>query len=68
MGYLKEEPLLLYMPVGEYNELECIAEKEELDLNVLESNFEIFSGIFRYTLTQSDRQRAAKTKIVRKVR
>ena len=48
--YMKFFPHLLYMPVGEYNELKCIAEIEDLDLNVLERNFDIFGGIFRYSL------------------
>ena len=43
--YLKEGPHELYMPVGEYEELECIAGEEELDFDVLEKNYIVFGGI-----------------------
>ena len=62
--YLKEEPHQLYMPVGEYNELKYIAEEEKLDLEVLERNFQIFGGIFRYSLIRMERQLEEKTKMV----
>jgi hypothetical protein len=62
--YMKEEPHLLFMPVGEYNELECIAEGEKLDLDVLGENVEIFGGIFRHSLSHTEQQRKEKTKRV----
>lgn len=63
--YLKEGPHELYMPVGQYNELEYVAEAEKLDLDALEKNFDIFGGIFRYSLFQTEEERTAKTKTVK---
>jgi len=62
--YLKESPHLLYMPVAEYNELECIAEEEMLDLNDLKRNFDIFGGIFRYSLIATEQECKERRKIV----
>ncbi|KAL3939980.1 MAG: hypothetical protein SGARI_001167 [Bacillariaceae sp.] len=63
--YLKEGPHELYMPVGEYEEMECIAGEEELDFDVVEKNYHVFGGIFRYSLFRTDEERETKTKTVK---
>ena len=63
--YRKTHPHELYMPVGEYNEMEYIAEEEKLDLGILERNFEVFGGIFQWCLLfQTDKDREIKQKEV----
>ena len=60
--YSKQELHFLYAPVAEYSELECIAEEEKMELDFLETNFELFGGIFRHTLvpTEEDRDKFRK--------
>jgi hypothetical protein len=44
--------------------LECIAKGEELDLDVLRENVDIFGGIFRHSLSQSKHHHKEKKKTV----
>ena len=51
--YIKKKPHVWYMPGWEYNELECIAVREKMDMSLLDENYRIFGGIARYTLEHS---------------
>lgn len=51
--YIKKIPHVWYMPGWEYNELECIAVREKMDMSLLDENYRIFGGIARYTLLHS---------------
>jgi hypothetical protein len=48
--YMKKMPHVWYMPGWEFNELECIAVREKMDMSLLDKNYRIFGGIARYTL------------------
>ena len=67
ISYRKEHPHFLYCPVAEYIEVECIAEEEKMDLDVLEKNFDMFGGIFPHTLvpTEEARDKYRKTMDIR---
>ena len=62
--YMKLLPHVLYMPVGDYEELECIAGEEGLDIDVVEKNYHVFGGIFRYSLFHTDEERETKKRTV----
>ena len=50
--YKKSHPRMLYMPCWEFNELDFVAGREGMNLDVLERNYLHFGGIPRYTLEQ----------------